>query len=188
MPSLFMNSVNEFPNTNHGRLRFDRFGRDPRHQQAGQAAKGQFVSAARDYVKRVGSVGPFVLKPGAGVAAGQTAQGHHPRLKTEIGVRFAGRDKLVHLIGLGEVVARLGRSFAERFHRTAQIGQGFTDRNQAVSFTRHALFSHVPQTRQGHYRRLFPIRHLRDRHHRKRGEDAVAGVHFQGHSDIGIKL
>ena len=29
--------------------------------------------------------------------------------------------------------------------------------------------------------RLFPIRHLRDRHHRKRGEDAGAGVHFQGH-------
>ena len=44
-----------------------------------------------------------------------------------------------------------------------------------------ALFSHVPQTKQGHYRRLFPIPHLRDRHHRQCGEDAVAGVYFQGH-------
>ena len=43
------------------------------------------------------------------------------------------------------------------------------------------LFSHVPQTKQGHYRRLFPIRPLWDRHHRKRGEDTVAGVYFRGH-------
>ena len=30
-------------------------------------------------------------------------------------------------------------------------------------------------------RRLFSIRHLWDRHHRQRGEDAVAVAHFQGH-------
>ena len=32
----------------------------------------------------------------------------HPRHEAEIGVRFAGADKQVHLIGLGEVVERLG--------------------------------------------------------------------------------
>ena len=62
---------------------------------------------------------------------------------------FAGRDKLVHLIGLGEVVQRLGRGFTDRLDRTGQIGQGFPDGNQPVALTLHALFSHVPQTRQG---------------------------------------
>ena len=45
----------------------------------------------------------------AGVGAGQAAQCHHPRHEAEIGVRFAGRDELVYLVGLGEVVQRLGR-------------------------------------------------------------------------------
>ena len=47
--------------------------------------------------------------PVARVGAGQRAERHQPRHKAEIGVRFAGRNKLVHLIGLGEVVLRLGR-------------------------------------------------------------------------------
>ena len=45
--------------------------------------------------------------PGAafpGLVAGQAAQRHQPHHEAKIGVRFAGRDKLVHLIGLGEVV------------------------------------------------------------------------------------
>ena len=46
--------------------------------------------------------------------------------------RFAGPDKLVHLIGLGEVVARLGRGFAERLDGAAHTGEGITDRNQSV--------------------------------------------------------
>ena len=35
-----------------------------------------------------------------------------------------------HLIGLGEVVARLGRGFAERLYRPVQVAEGFTDGNQ----------------------------------------------------------
>ena len=66
----------------------------------------------------------------AGVGAGQAAQRHQPRHETEIGGRFAGRDKLVHLVGLGEVVERLGRGVADRLHRAVQIGDDFTDRNQ----------------------------------------------------------
>ena len=42
----------------------------------------------------------------AGTAA--AAQRHRAAHETEIGVRFAGRDKLVYLVGLGEVVVRLG--------------------------------------------------------------------------------
>ena len=44
-----------------------------------------------------------------------------------------------------------------------QIGQGFGNGNQPVALTLHALFSHAPQTRQGH-------------HNRQRGEDAVTGI------------
>ena len=85
-----------------------------------------------------------------GLVRGKRAERHHSRHEAQIGVRFAGRDKLVHLIGLGEVVARLGRSVAERRHRPAQIRESFSNGNQlAVALTLHALFSHVPQTKQG---------------------------------------
>ena len=50
-----------------------------------------------------------------------------------------------------ELVQRLGRCFTDRFHRTAQIGQGITDGNQLAALTLHGSFSHVPQTRQGHH-------------------------------------
>ena len=56
------------------------------------------------------------------------------------------RNKLIHLIGLGEVVPRLGRVVAECLHRPVQVAQGFPDRNQIVSFTPHTLFSHARQT------------------------------------------
>ncbi len=39
----------------------------------------------------------------------------------------------------------------------------------------------------GQYRCLFLRRHLWDRHHRQRGEDAVARVHFQGHGHSGLE-
>ena len=68
-------------------------------------------------------------------------------MKPQIGVRFAGPDKLVHLIEAGEVVQRLGRGFADLFHRPAQAGADFPDGNQPVSFTLHGLFSHAPETR-----------------------------------------
>ena len=48
-----------------------------------------------------------------------------------------------------KLVQRLGRGVADRFHRTAQIGQGFTDRNQLAALTLYGSFSHVPQTRPG---------------------------------------
>ncbi len=117
--------------------------------------------------------------PVAGVAAGQAAQRHQARHETEIRVRFAGPDQLVYLIGEGEAPPRRWWGFAERLDRAAQAADDFTYGNQLAALTLHALFSHVPQTRQGHYRRLFPIRHLWDRHHRQRGEDIAllaAGV------------
>ena len=68
-----------------------------------------------------------------------------------VGVRLAGRDKLVYLIGAGEVALCRRRGY-ERLDRPVQIGDDFTDRNQLAALTLHALFSHVPQTKQGHYR------------------------------------
>ncbi len=63
-----------------------------------------------------------------GLLARQRAQHHQPRHETPIGVRFAGRDKLVYLIGNGEASPRRWWGFAERLHRAGQIGEGFTDR------------------------------------------------------------
>ena len=59
---------------------------------------------------------------------------------------LAGPDKLVHLVGLGEVVARLGRGFADRLDRAAQAADDFTYGNQIAALTLHGLFSHLPQT------------------------------------------
>ena len=92
--------------------------------------------------------GPFdalVFFAVARVGAGQAAQRHRSRHEAEVGVRFAGPDKLVHLIGKGEAAPRLGRGVADRRH-VIQAGDGITDRNQPAALTMHALFSHVPQT------------------------------------------
>ena len=44
------------------------------------------------------------------------------------------------MIGLGEVVERLGRSVADRLDRAGQIGQGFGNGNQlAVALTLHGF-------------------------------------------------
>ena len=114
-----------------------------------------------DIVERLISL--LVLKAIAGVGAGQGAQRQQPRHEASIRVRFAGRDKLVYLIGEGEAPPRRWWGFAERLDGAAQIGQGFPDGNQPVALTLHALFSHASQTRQGY-------------HHRQRGEDAVTGI------------
>ena len=37
-----------------------------------------------------------------------------------------------------------------RLHGAAHTGEGITDRNQLAALTLHGLFSHSPQTRQGH--------------------------------------
>ena len=91
---------------------------------------GQFLVRPRDHHEFVGAVDAPVLNPVAGVGAGQGAERHHPCHEAPIRVRFAGPDKLVHLIGLGEVVPRRWWGFAERLDGAAQIGEGITDRNQ----------------------------------------------------------
>ena len=84
---------------------------------------------AGDHVKREGAVLSLVLKAVAGVGAGQAAQHQQPRHETEIGVRFAGRNKQVHLIGLGEVVACLGRKLEGFVLRPRRAGEDFPDGN-----------------------------------------------------------
>ena len=49
---------------------------------------------------------------------------------------------------MGEAPPCLGRSFEDRRDRSIQVGESITDRSQAVSFTIHVLFSHVPQTKE----------------------------------------
>ena len=49
------------------------------------------------------------IEAGAWVGAGQGAQHQQPRHEPQIGVRFAGIDKLVHLIDLGEAQQRWWR-------------------------------------------------------------------------------
>ena len=81
---------------------------------------------------------------------GQAAQRQQPRHEAQIGVRFTGPDKLVHLIGLSEVMPSLGRGLEVFLHRPIQAAEDFTDGNQPVSLTRHGLsFSHAPQTKAG---------------------------------------
>ena len=56
-------------------------------------------------------------------------------MKPRSGVRFAGRDKLVHLIGEGEAPLRRWWGFAERLDGTGQaVDEGFSDRNQLAAF------------------------------------------------------
>ena len=74
-----------------------------------------------------------------GVGARQAAQCQQPRHEAEIGFRFACRDKLVHLIGQGEVVQRLRRGVADRGHRPVQAGDDFSDGNQLGAFALHGF-------------------------------------------------
>ena len=83
--------------------------------------------------------GPFdalVFFAVARVGAGQRAQRQQPRHETAIRVRFAGRHQLVHLIGNGEVVPRLGRSGGDRQHRAVRR---LTDRNPLAALTLHGF-------------------------------------------------
>ena len=108
------------------------FGADPGQQQAGQVAEGELVAATGDHVEREGTVDALVLVPVAGVGPGQGAERHRAAHETQIGVRFAGRDKLVHLIGKGESPLRRLGCFAERLPRPVQIGQGVSDGKQPL--------------------------------------------------------
>ena len=126
-----------------------RFGAYPGQQQARQVAEGQLVVADRVHVEREWPVDALVLKAVAGVASRQGAERHCAAHETKIGVRFAGPDQLVHLIEAGESPLRRWWGFAERLDRPIQAGENFGGGNQAVLFTLHGSFSHVPQTRQG---------------------------------------
>ena len=86
---------------------------------------GELVIPGDRHDELEGAVDAFVLKPVAGVAPGQRAERHRPRHETEIGVRFAGADKLVYLIGEGEAPPCRWCGFADRLDGAAQIGQGF---------------------------------------------------------------
>ena len=69
----------------------------------------EVLSKLTRLVERVRTVDAPVLFPVAGVAARQRAQRHQPRHEAQIWVRFAGPNKLVHLVSLGEGPLRLGR-------------------------------------------------------------------------------
>ena len=78
------------------------------------------------HVEPVRAVDALVLVLVAGVGAGQAAQHHHPCHEAEIGVRFAGSDKLVHLIGNGEASPRLlCMALFSHDGRTRPTGDGF---------------------------------------------------------------
>ena len=111
------------------------------NNKRGEVAKGELVSAAGDHVKREGAVLSLVLKAVAGVGAGQGAQRHRPRHEASFGVRFAGRDKLVHLIGEGEASPRRWWGFAERLDRAGQIGDDCSNGNQLAALTLHGFYS-----------------------------------------------
>ena len=134
-----MNSESDFPRTST-RLRVPhRFGRDPGQQQARQVAVGELVAAARDHVEREWPVDALVLFAVAGVASRQGAERQHPRHEAEVGVRFAGPDQQVYLIGNGEAPLCRGRGVADRLHGAAHTGEGITDRNQLAALSLHGF-------------------------------------------------
>ena len=111
-----------------------RFGRDPGQQEARKVAEGQLAVDSGGHSQRVRTIAADIPKPVAGVGAGQRAERHHPHHEAQIGVRFAGRDKLVYLIGLGEALPCRGRGLEGFRHRLAQT----------LPFTLHGLFSPRP--------------------------------------------
>ena len=115
-----------------------RFSAHPGQQQAGQASVGELVVAYSGHNELVRPVDAPVFFPVAGVGAWHLPH-HQPRHEAQIGVRFAGPDKLVYLIESGEVVERLRRGFADRGHRPAQVGENFANGNQAVALTLHGF-------------------------------------------------
>ena len=125
------------------------FGTEPREDQARQVAEGELMESCRTHHQGVRAVATDIPMLVAGVGARQGAERHHSRHEPQIGVRFAGRDKLVYLIGNGEASPRRWWGFADRLDRSVQIGQGFTDGDQAVLLTLHALYSPMP-VRQTH--------------------------------------
>ena len=132
-----------------------RFGAYPGQQEAGKIAKREFVEPSCTHDQSIGAISAYILFPVAGISAGQAAQRQQPCHEAQIGVRFTGPNKLVHLVGLGEVVPRLGRGFAERLHRPAAPSEGFPNRNQPVSLTRHVLHSLMP-VRLAHLKPFLP--------------------------------
>ena len=108
-----MNSESEDPRTNSRLWVCTVPGTNPGQQEPGKISEGKFVTWTRLHIEREGAVGALVLFPVAGVAPGQRAERHHSRHEAEIGVCFVGRNKLVHLVGLGEVVPRGGDGWSD---------------------------------------------------------------------------
>ena len=64
-------------------------------------------------------------------------------MNPRIGVRLARVNELVDLVETGEVVQRLGRTIAERFHRDARQAKGnVADGNKLTAFLRFAFLVH----------------------------------------------
>ena len=124
--------------------------RNPSQQQAGNVTEGEFVdrlpALTTEFVRAVDAL---VLDPVAGVGAGQATQRHQPRHEAHVGVRFAGRNKLVHLVGLGEVVPRLGRGGVDRLHRPIQATGGFTGGTNPFRLRAMACILSCPSDKRG---------------------------------------
>ena len=149
MPSVRMNCASESSRDQLAALGPHRLGADPGQQQARQAAIGELVPSRSAQSQPEGTVYSLVLVPVSGVGARQAAQRQQPCHEPQISVRFAGPDKLVHLIEAGEVAPRLGWRLPERRYRPVQAGEDFSSGNQVIPFTPYSLsFSHAPPTRQ----------------------------------------
>ena len=172
-PNVRMNPESERPRINSRlRVRND-FGTHPGQQEAREVSEGELGVDPGAHPQRIGPVTTDVLFPVAGIGAGQGAERHRSRHEAEIRVRFTGPNKLVHLIGLGEMVCRLARGVAERLHRLAAPSEGFPNRNQPVSLTRHGPHS------------LMPVRQKEGRVQRRRGEKGARDNKLQGRAFLG---
>ena len=88
-----MNSESERPRTSSRLLVRTASVQTQASNKRREVPEGQLVAATGDHVEREGAVDALVLKPVAGVAAGQRTQSHRSRHEAEIGVRFAGRNQ-----------------------------------------------------------------------------------------------
>ena len=105
-PRVRMKSESDFPRTSSRLPVFTASVHTQASNRRGRLPKGELVIPGDRHDELVGAVDALVLVPVPGIRAGQAAQHHHSRHESEVGVRFAGRNKLVHLIGLGEVPLR----------------------------------------------------------------------------------
>ena len=70
-------------------------------------------------------------------------------MKPRSGAASLAATNLVYLIGLGEVALRRSGCFAERLDGSGQIGDDFTNGNQAVLFVGHGFILPFPSDKIG---------------------------------------